>query len=291
MTMPPIHSGMRDLAARYDGLIVDLWGVVHNGKRPYPGVLDCFAKLKAAGKRVLLLSNAPRQGARVHVQLSSLGVPRDLYEDVVTSGDVARLALERRDDPDHARLGRRFYFIGPERDYGAIDGLGYAQCAEIEAADFVVVTGLIDDERETAADYGARLAGMKARGQPLLCLNPDLSVIRGDTEIPCAGVLGAAYENIGGKVVWHGKPHARAYAVCFEHFAGVARTRLVGIGDRLDTDIAGARNAGIDALLVSGGVLAESLGIAYGEAPDPARLGPLLAGHPTPSGVIPGFVW
>ena len=282
---------MRDIAPDYDGLILDLWGVVHNGKRPYPGVLDCFARLKDAGKRVLLLSNAPRQSARVHVQLSGLGVPRDLYEDVVTSGDVARLALARRDDADHARLGRRFFFIGPERDHGAIDGLGYEQTAAIETADFVVVTGLIDDESETAADYAPCLAGMKARGQPLLCLNPDLSVIRGESEIPCAGVLGEAYERIGGKTVWHGKPHARAYRVCFEHFAGIPKSRLAAVGDRLDTDIAGARNVGIDAYLVSGGVLAESLGIAYGRAPDPKRLGALLAGHPTPSGVIPGFVW
>lgn len=291
MSAPPILGGVRDIAPRYDGLILDLWGVVHNGKRPYPGVLDCFAKLREQGKRVLLLSNAPRQSARVHVQLTGLGIARDLYEDVVTSGDVARLALARRDDADHAALGRRFYFVGPERDHGAIDGLGYAQVGRIEEADFVVVTGLVDDERETAADYAPLLSVMKARGQPLLCLNPDLAVIRGEAEIPCAGVLGEAYAKIGGKVVWHGKPHGRAYGVCFERFAGTAKSRLVAIGDRLDTDVAGAQSAGIDAVLVSGGVLAECLGVAYGERPDPARLAALLDGQPRPTAVIAGFVW
>jgi len=291
MSVPPILAGVRDLVHRYDGLILDLWGVVHNGKRPYPGVLDCFAKLRGAGKRVLLLSNAPRQSARVHAQLAGLGIARELYEDVVTSGDVARLALGRRDDDDHATLGRRFYFVGPERDYGAIDGLGYQQQSRVEDADFVVVTGLIDDDRETAADYAPLLSTMKARGLPLLCLNPDLSVIRGESEIPCAGVLGEAYEKLGGKVVWHGKPHGRAYGVCFERFAGVPKSRLVAVGDRLDTDVAGGLSAGIDAVLVSGGVLAESLGIAYGERPDPARLAALLAGHPRPTAVIAGFVW
>lgn len=291
MRPPPILAGLRDIAGRYDGLILDLWGVVHNGRKPYPGVLDCFARLKAAGRRVLLLSNAPRQGARVHAQLAGLGVARDNYEDIVTSGDVARLSLARRDDPDHAALGRSFFFIGPERDHGAVDGLGYDQKSKIEDAAFVVVTGLLDDERETAADYADLLAGMKARGQPLLCLNPDLTVIRGESEIPCAGVLGQAYERIGGKTIWHGKPHGLAYRVCFEHFTGVPKARLAAIGDRLDTDVTGGLNAGIDAYLVTGGVLAEDLGISYGERPDPRRLTAVLAGHAPPTGVLPGFVW
>ncbi|MBM3555249.1 MAG: TIGR01459 family HAD-type hydrolase [Alphaproteobacteria bacterium] len=287
--------GVSALVPRHDALLLDLWGVVHNGKRLYPGVLDCLYRLKAGGVRVLFLSNAPRPESYVLTQLLGLGIPESLHDGVVTSGDVARAALMSRPDEAHRKLGHRFYHLGPYRDHGAYEGLddrGYVMADSAADADFILCTGLVDDDTETAANYAGILAVARGRDLPLLCLNPDHTVIRGDKEIPCAGVLADAYVALGGRVLWYGKPHASAYVACRERLAGIAPDRIAAIGDRLDTDIAGARQAGLDAYLVTGGVLASRLGVGYGEAPKPENLAKILAGEKyPPTGILAGLVW
>ncbi len=287
----PILDGVRDIADQYDAFILDLWGVVHNGVAPYPGVLDCLDKLRAAGKKILLLSNAPRVSPRVKEQIAGFGIPPEAYDGVVTSGDVTRLCVERRDDDWHAALGQSFFHVGPKRDWGLLDGAGVTEVDDMTAADFVLTSGLRDDETETEADYTDEFKSAVARRLPMICANPDLSVVRGDKMVLCAGSLAAHYESLGGEVRYHGKPYARAYQVCFEILDGIASQRIIAVGDSFRTDIAGANAAGISSLFVVGGIHGGELFEADGGlTAEKVSAAATDAGH-MPSAAIPGFYW
>ncbi|MBM3509743.1 MAG: TIGR01459 family HAD-type hydrolase [Alphaproteobacteria bacterium] len=268
----PILDGIGGVASRYRAAILDLWGVIHNGIAAYPAAVDCLARFRAAGIRTVLLSNAPRRSQEVVRRLEELGVVRAAYDAIVTSGDLTRAALERRDDPFHAGLGERYFRLGPERDWGLMEGLDYEVVPDLARATFVAATGLFDDDRETVADYDAFMAEALARGLPMICANPDLEVQRGTRHVLCAGALAQAYEARGGRVVYHGKPHAAAYAACFALFTGIAKGAVFAVGDSLLTDIAGANRAGIDGYLVASGIHGAELALADGEAPDGAKL-------------------
>jgi HAD superfamily hydrolase (TIGR01459 family) len=246
-------SGVRELAADYDGYILDLWGVVHDGVNPYPGVLDCMARLVGAGKRVVLLSNAPRRADDVVRRIAAIGVPARLYHAVMSSGEEAWQHLKRRDDPFYAALGRNCLHICSERDLEIREGLGLAYVETPEAADFILNTGPAGWD-DTIEDYAAILAAARERGLKMVCANPDLTVMHGPKLALCAGALAEHYEEIGGAVRWHGKPHRSVYESCFELIGGTRPERILAIGDSLRTDIAGANGAGIDSLLIAGGL-------------------------------------
>jgi len=282
-------SGVSDIADQYDALILDLWGVVHNGVEPYPGVLDCMAKLHAAGKKIVLLSNAPRQNKKVEGQVAGFGVPREAYHVLVTSGDVTRLHVELRDDDWHAALGQRYFHVGPERDHGLLHGTGVDEVENMDDADFVLTSGLYDDENDTLADYDEVFTKARQRDLPMICANPDLSVVRGDKMVLCAGSIAAHYENMGGEVRYNGKPHAPGYELCFERLGDISRDRIIAVGDSFRTDIAGANNVGIDSLFVIGGIHAEDFG---SDGLDAAAIQAAAeeAGH-VPTVAVPGFYW
>lgn len=286
-----VHSGLAALAGRYDGLIVDLWGVIHDGRAVYPGVLECLHLLRQGGHRVVLLSNAPRAAETVFAALAGMGVTPRHVDGLVTSGDVTRLALESRGDAWHRDLGHAFLHLGPARDWGLLRGTGYREVAALEEADFILLSGFYDDEAEDAEDYRGLFGEAQRRGLPMLCANPDLSVMRGPLTVPCAGTLAAAYEALGGEVRYHGKPHAGAYDVVVERLGGMARSRLLVVGDSLRTDIAGATAAGIDALFVTGGLHAEEFAAAP-EPPGAAAVAALCqrAGQ-RPIGAVARFNW
>jgi HAD superfamily hydrolase (TIGR01459 family) len=288
MTLPLI-AGVSEIADRYDALILDLWGVVHNGVEPYPGVLDCLAKLHDVGKKIVLLSNAPRQSEKVEGQVAGFGVPRAAYDVLVTSGDVTRLHVERRDDDWHAALGQRYFHVGPERDHGLLHGTGVDEVEDIADADFVLTSGLYDDDVDTEADYDALFGQARSRDLPMICANPDLSVMRGDKMVLCAGSLAVHYENMGGNVRYNGKPHAPGYELCFERLDGIPRDRIIAVGDSFRTDIAGANGVGIDSLFILGGIHAAELA---GDQPDAAKVEAAAreAGH-MPTAAISGFYW
>ncbi len=290
MTTIPILSGMAGLADRYDGFVLDLWGVLHDGGKPYPGAVECLDRLRAAGKRLCLLSNAPRRTASVVSKLEGMGIGRERYDHVMTSGEATHDALRDRPDAFHRDLGRRCFHIGPPRDDDVFEGLGLEMVGTPEEAEFVVNTG-IDDFDETLEDYAPVLRRCAARGLPMVCANPDLVVYVGENLVICAGELARHYETLGGRVAWHGKPHAPVYRRCFD-LLGLDPRRVLAVGDSLRTDVAGANAAGIDAALVTGGIHREELGTAWGEACDPARLGELTraSGH-VPQVALPRFVW
>ena len=288
---PPIIDGVAAIADRYDGFILDLWGVMHDGVRAYPGARDCLAALHRRGKRIVILSNAPRRAAQVVVRNAELGIPAELYHGLVTSGEAAWQALNTRSDPWHRGLGRRAYCLMPARDRGLLDGLALCEAGTIAEAGFILNTG-VESARERIEEFEPVLADGVAAGLPMLCANPDLVVIRGGMRELCAGSLAARYESLGGFVHYHGKPHEPIYRMCFEQLGIADRRRILAVGDSLHTDVAGAAQAGIDVLFIAGGIHADELGLAPGETPSVARLARLCReGRERPTWAARAFAW
>ena len=267
----PTLAGFADIAARYDLILCDVWGVLHDGTNGHRAAGEALIRFRALDgarpRRVVLVSNAPRPWAGVQRILDGFDVPREAYDAILTSGDLTRDLIAERP-------GARIYHLGPERDAGIFAGLDLALVEE-GAADLVVCTGLFDDARETAEDYRDSLARLLARGVPMICANPDLVVERDKQLIPCAGLLAAAYAEIGGGVVYAGKPHRPVYEAALAKAAALDRlgapdpARVLAVGDALRTDIAGANAFGIPSLLVARGIHAEELGVVA----EHARLG------------------
>jgi HAD superfamily hydrolase (TIGR01459 family) len=245
------------IAPHYDVVLCDIWGVVHDGIAAHAHACDALMRYRADGGTVVLITNAPRPSPWVVRQLDRLGVPPDAYDDVMTSGDLAREVVARRG-------GEAVFHIGPERDLTIFDGLD-VRLAEVEAADYVVCSGLFDEFNETPDDYRDLLAAIRARGLFMVCANPDLVVERGTERLYCAGAIADAYGAIGGDVLYAGKPHRPIYDAALAKAAAArdsaaAPARTLAIGDSLRTDMTGARALGIDGLFVSGGIHAQELG-------------------------------
>jgi HAD superfamily hydrolase (TIGR01459 family) len=258
----PRIAGLREIAAGYDVILCDVWGVIHNGIVASRAACEALMRFRADGGCAILITNAPRPGRSVVGQLDRLGVPRSAYDDVITSGDLTRaMVIERRDEI--------VLHIGPERDKPIFAGIEL-RFGGVEDADYVVCTGLFDDTRETAEDYRPTLERLAARKLWMLCANPDLVVERGDRLIPCAGSIAAAYEAIGGEAFYAGKPHrpiyeaALAMAARLSGRAAIEPTRVLAIGDAIRTDIAGAAGFGIRSLFVARGIHAGELGLDEG---------------------------
>jgi HAD superfamily hydrolase (TIGR01459 family) len=249
-------NGLREIQARYDGFIVDLWGVVHNGVTPYPGALDALSRM--AGRPVLLLSNAPRRASSARNMLRRMGVDDGLYTHILTSGEATWLALRDRTDPWFARLGTRVYHLGPQRDRNVLVGLGLNLVALPGEADFVVNTGPDDDMHDpgTLETFIPELEACFAAGLPMICANPDLVVMRAGVRILCAGSLAAYYQGLGGDVVSLGKPDPAIYRMALAEL-GLGADRVLAIGDSLHTDIAGAAGMRMDSLWILDGIHAD----------------------------------
>jgi HAD superfamily hydrolase (TIGR01459 family) len=283
-----VVAGFAPLAPRYDLIFCDVWGVLHDGLTAFPEAGDALSRYRAAGGRVVLVSNAPRPGSSVAQQLDGLGVPRAAYDAVVTSGDLTRaIVIERGEHTLH--------HIGPERDLPLFAGLP-ARFASLDEADYVVCTGLFDDEVETIADYETTLRRMRERGLWMVCANPDIVVERGHQLILCAGALAAAYEALGGESYTGGKPHRPIYEAALGEGARLLgaeppRSRILAIGDAIRTDVAGARAFGIDVLLIARGIHAGEFGYAPGTIDAEKALAWLAAQEHRPSAVTPELVW
>jgi len=246
-----VFDGMREPAPRYEGFILDLWGVVHDGIAPFPGVLDCMQRLRNGDKRLVLLSNAPRRADDVIRRIEKIGVPRHLYHAVMSSGEEAWRHLKNRDEPFYAALGRRCLHICSERDLEMREGLDLDWVATPEEADFILNTGPAEWE-DTHEDYAPVLEAARKRDLPMVCANPDLVVIHDGRTALCAGAIAEQYEALGGRVRWHGKPYRSVYDSCLGLLGVADRARILAIGDSLRTDIAGAAGAGIPSLFIAG---------------------------------------
>ena len=255
MGLPQMLSGFSEIAANYDALIVDIWGVLHNGRAPFDGVDAALKQYREGGGKVLLLSNAPRPGPSALERLHAIGNSPDSYDDILTSGDTVRALMT-----EMGAQGQKICHIGPEKDADLTADLAVEFVAE-DAADAVLFSGMYDDDSETPEDYADMLARFHARALPLLCPNPDRTVMVGDKIIYCAGAVAERYENMGGSVVWVGKPYPSVYERArarLSELSGLDAPRLLAIGDGPKTDIPGADAAGIDALFIAGGLAAAS---------------------------------
>ncbi len=231
------------LDGRYRIILCDIWGVVHDGVDLYPHAAERLREWRAQGRTVILITNAPRTAEAVEAQLRRIGLPRDCWDGISTSGEAGIAAIKAH--------GRAAGFLGTMQDRAILEDHGLA-FAEDGFAD-IALTGL-DDDRDEVSDYAAQLKLFAQRDVLLHCFNPDRIVVRGGVVEPCAGALADAYEAIGGRVSWYGKPHRAIY----DHALGLAgnprREAVVAVGDALQTDMLGAARQGIDAVFVQSGI-------------------------------------
>lgn len=254
MPAPTLLTGLSEIADRYDTVLCDVWGVIHNGRESFPEACEALRRFRETRGPVVLISNAPRPAEAVLSQLQDLGVPRDAWSAFVTSGDATRVELGRR-------APGPVWAVGPERDRPLYDGLALEFAGPDEAA-LICCTGLDDDEVERPGDYLDRLSGPAKRKLEMLCANPDRVVQKGDMLIFCAGAVADVYEALGGPVIMAGKPFAPIYQLALERaeqVGGRAPGRVLAIGDAVVTDVKGANAQGVDCLFVARGIHAEEL--------------------------------
>ena len=274
MTTLRFVERLRDLVDGVEVILSDIWGVVHNGLEAFPEACEALHTYRQRGGTVILITNAPRPADSVQRQLRKLGVADETYDAIVSSGDLTRHFVA-----DHP--SKKMFWVGPERDSSIHRGLN-AVTAPLEQSDYIVCTGLFDDETETAEDYRAMLLLARERKLPLVCANPDIVVERGDRLIYCAGAIAELYRELGGEVIFYGKPHRpiyeRAMALAAERRGHPPPLdRVLAIGDSVRTDLTGALGFGIDCLFVTRGIHSDEFeGI---DQLDPASVRELF-GHP-----------
>jgi HAD superfamily hydrolase (TIGR01459 family) len=248
---PQPLAGLSAIADRYDALLCDVWGVIHNGRESFPAACAALARFRRERGPVVLISNAPRPCGPVVEQLDGLAVPREAWTFVVTSGDATRRLLADR-APGPA------WTIGPDKDAPLYDGLG-VDFSDLDRARFISVTGPFDDENDEPADYRDRFVSAIGRDLELICANPDIVVQRGEKLVYCGGALAQLYESLGGRVTMAGKPYAAIYELALARAAEALDrpldpARVLCIGDGLPTDVRGANARGLDILFCANGI-------------------------------------
>jgi HAD superfamily hydrolase (TIGR01459 family) len=285
--LPPLIPHFSALAPDYDVLLCDVWGVVHNGVSAFAPACDALMRMRARGAAVVFITNSPRPSEQVTRQLERLHVPHETYDAMVSSGDVTRSVIVERH-------GQSLCHIGPERDRSIFAGLNVA-FAPLESADYVVCSGLDDDDVEAPEDYRSRLEIMLKRKVFMVCGNPDVVVERGDRLVYCAGSIADLYQTMGGEVLYAGKPYRPIYDMALAQAAEAAGKtpalkRVLAVGDSIRTDLKGARTLGVDFLFVTSGIHAEELGGR--ERPDSGALkSAFAAAGDMPKAVMRQLVW
>jgi HAD superfamily hydrolase (TIGR01459 family) len=260
---------VRTIAPRYKALLVDLWGVIHDGQQMYPDVTETLEQLRTLDVTVIFLSNAPRRAERAIEGLDRFGVDRSLYHSVITSGEIT---YEHISSNAH-NLGKKYYIIGPSRDDGLLsENKDYIQVTSPEEADFLIVTGF-DHDASTLDEKMSEIEAGLQRELPLVCANPDLEVVRiTGARALCAGVIADYYKEQGGTVYYFGKPYPDIYQKALSVLDIEDKSTIAAIGDNLHTDILGANQLGIDSFLVPSGILSDVFGIEHGELPNATTL-------------------
>lgn len=248
---PRLVPGLSSLSGTIDVLICDVWGVVHNGQKAHVAAVAALELFRAAGSTVIMVSNSPRPSVDVIPQLVGYGVSTRAFDRIITSGDLTRQMIGER-------AGQSIVHLGPNRDHTLFANLDI-KLAGAEAADYCICTGFSDDEMETPADYADTLEIMARSGLVMICANPDLIVERGHKLIPCAGAMAVAYEKLGGKTIYAGKPYQPVYQQALTLAAQVRgktteMSHVAAIGDAIRTDIAGASALGVRSILLLDGI-------------------------------------
>jgi HAD superfamily hydrolase (TIGR01459 family) len=233
-------KGLNEVQGKYDTFFIDLWGVIHNGIQPYPEAISVLENLNKLNKRFVLMSNAPRPSENVKMFLLKLKIDRKLIQNVFTSGEAALKSLQK------SSFGKNFYHLGPKRDSSLFKGFEKNK-KNIENAEFILCTGFLDDYEDSLEYYKKILKNYTKL--VMVCTNPDLIVHRGKKQEYCAGTIAEIFKELGGRVIYFGKPYPEIYNFCIKQ----NETVLV-IGDNIRTDIKGANNMNFDSLLITHGV-------------------------------------
>lgn len=282
-------SGLHEVVGSYDGFIIDVMGVVHNGANLLPDVIDCLTALKDYDKKVIFLSNAPRRSYITQKRLDKLGLPRNLYSHIITSGESVYHNLKLRPNAWYKQLGNRAYHIGQDKDLSLFDDNACEKVEDLDAADFILTTDFMKHSY-SIEDYDNLLKQAQALQLPMICANPDIVVqIKGSLQY-CAGAIAKRYEELGGDVTYIGKPFPSIYQWVKEEFP--SHSRLLAIGDAFETDIKGAQGAHIDSAFVSSGIHSNDLNVEYGQLPQAEDMTRLASQHnATPTYILPGLIF
>ncbi len=245
------------IVAHYDGLLCDIWGVIHNGAAAFDDAVDALCKVRASGRFVILITNAPRLSKDIFPQLEGLGVPRAAFDTVITSGDVTATLLAKHPDAP-------IFHFGPARDHSILENLPNP-IVGLSDSKLCLLTGPLDDGVVSVDIYEPQLVAMQKNAVMMICANPDLVVRSGTRMVICAGSIAQSYAKLGGKVIFAGKPEAGIYDEAQKRATGLAgrnvrKSQLLAIGDGLLTDIKGAADNGFDAYFITGGIHAETFG-------------------------------
>ena len=280
-------AGLREIADRFDHVLLDQWGTVHEGKAVFPEARDCIRTLRAAGKRVVILSNSGKRSDDNAERLAKLGLPADEHDGVLTSGEVVWRGLQERAAPPFDQLGRRALLIG-SNVLSMIDGLDVVAVTNPMRAEFIWLASL-DETNANPEAWRDDLEGFAARGLPMLCANPDLTMFTSKGLLPAPGALARLYAELGGTVHYIGKPHAAIFAAALRQLGDPRPERVLVLGDSLDHDVEGGRRAGMLTALITSGVH----GKAMAEVHDMSAAIRDLAGDPkrTPDWAIPRLTW
>lgn len=279
-------QSIHEISDHYDYFIFDVWGVVHDGSNAYPGAIDAITYLRKKGKKICFLSNAPRRSHKVATMLEKFGVTPNLYDFVMSSGEATYLDLKKNQEAGFKDFGPNYFYIGPQKDIDLLNGLNYKRVENASEAHFAVTTGFDGDDSILAEKMPQALAA-KENNLTLICVNPDMIVVKQDgREMICAGALAKEYQALGGKVIYYGKPFSSVYKIVCEIFNHPKNEKILMIGDGIETDIKGANDFKIDSLLVTGGILSNHLGISYQETADKNKLEKFCNQHQ----LFPNFV-
>jgi HAD superfamily hydrolase (TIGR01459 family) len=284
-------DGVSALAPRFDGFIVDQWGVLHDGSHPYPGALDCLERLHAAGKHVVVLSNSGRREAFNVRLMQEMGFPARLFDRLVSAGEDARAAIAAKSTPFHSKLGTRCYAFTRAGERSILEGIGLSFAVSVAEADFLAAIG-IDSPRRSLADYEVELCAARARGLPMICANPDIARFHDGKLVESTGVLARRYEELGGEVFYHGKPWPAIYASCLAALGHCAPGRVIAVGDSIEHDILGAARAGLPSAFIAGGIHAREIGVSFGALPDTVMWHEFeCRAVAKPDYLLPAFTW
>lgn len=251
LSAPRAITSLHDIVQDYDAVFCDVWGVLHNGIEKFAPAEAALIDARSKDRPVVLVTNSPRRAESVAGFLSEIGVSSAAYDYIATSGDVTRSLIQA--------ASPRILHIGIEAHIGLFADLGVERVAE-DRAEVVVVTGLEDDERQSPDDFSPLLKRLADRGLPLICANPDIIAPRGDRTVWAAGALARDYAALGGEVRQAGKPFRPIYDFAMQQIGATDPSRILAIGDGLGTDIKGANDYGLDALLVLDGIHADTIG-------------------------------
>jgi HAD superfamily hydrolase (TIGR01459 family) len=255
MLRPVAIDGLEAICESFDHVLLDQWGVLHDGRRLYPNVHACLDRLRARGKTVIILSNSGRSGAENAKRLDEMGLPPAAYDCIITSGDAVWAAIAAADTPPFDGIGRRCLLFTRGNDRSVVEGLDLTLVERVEEAEFLLLAGL-DESVADLAQWRGLLLEAVAAGLPMVCANPDTTMLSAQGLLPGPGAVAGLYESLGGIVTYVGKPYPQIYATALSALENPDPARVLAVGDSLDHDVLGARGIGAASLFITGGVQA-----------------------------------